>query len=105
MTLELIAKSKTPSFQLSSKYLFGVFSMTIAQRFNAGSRSQEKSKSHQGRQKRVLFAEANWAGSFVPDRDSVWSVCYGPSVETLGYCHGSQLEEPTFAAGRQTMQS
>ena len=33
--------------------------LRIAQRFNAGSRSQEKSKSRQGRKKRVMFAEAN----------------------------------------------
>jgi hypothetical protein len=70
--------------------------MTIAQRFNAGARSQETSKSRQGRKKRVLFAEANRVAPFVPERDSVWCVCHGPSVETLGYCHLSQLEELTI---------
>jgi hypothetical protein len=102
MTLELVARSKTPSSKLPSKNLFSTFSLTIAQRFNAGSRSEEKSKSHQGRKKRVPFAEANWAASFVPERDFVWCVCHGPSVETLGYCHLRQLDEPTFVTGRQT---
>ena len=76
-------------------YVFGAFPLRIAQRFNAGSQSQEKSKSHTGRKKLVLFAKANWVAPFVPERDSVWCGCHGPSVETLGYCHLSQFEEPT----------
>ena len=76
--------------------------MTIAQRFNAGSGSQEKSKSRQGRKKRVLDAEDNWVASFVPERDLIWCVRRGPSVETLGYFHLRQLGEPAFVTERQT---
>jgi hypothetical protein len=39
--------------------LLAIFPLTIAQRFNAGSRAQEKSQSQQGRKKRIPFAKAN----------------------------------------------
>jgi hypothetical protein len=102
MTLEFLAKAKTPSPQPYPKYLFGVFPMTIAQRFNAGFRSQEESKSHLGRKKRGLFAEANWGAPFVPERDFVWCAWQGPSVETLGYFHLRQHEAPALVIGTQT---
>jgi hypothetical protein len=98
----LVTKSKTPSPQPCPKYLFSVFPMTIAQRFNAGFRSQEESKSHRGRKKRGLFAEANWGAPFVPERDFVWCAWHRPSVETLGYFHLRRLGEPAFVTERQT---
>ena len=73
--------------------------MTIAQprACGAGSRSRRKKQSHQGRKKRVRFAEANRVVPFVPERDSVWCARHGPSLAGagLGYCHVSQFEEPT----------
>ena len=102
MILELVVKSKAPTPQPSPEYLFGVCPMTIAQRFNAGFRSRKENKFPLGRKKRGLFAETNWDAPFVPGRDFVWCAWHGPSVETLGYFHPRQLEEPAFVTGKQT---
>jgi hypothetical protein len=61
--------------------------LTIAQRFNAGSRSYEEIKSLQGRKKRVSFFDGRTIRSLLSSRDGTLSAGNGdgPSVETLGY--------------------
>jgi hypothetical protein len=64
--------------------MFGSFVLVImAQRFNAGVQSEEKT-SPIGDER---DAKSNWLDSFVPARDSIYYDGDEPSVETLGYCH------------------